>query len=57
MCNYEKLKKDVQNELFAAVMAGYETEFLDVMKADNASEEELIDMAEGLGIDVSGYEE
>ena len=54
MCNYEKLKKDVQNELFAAVMAGYEAEFLDVMKADNASDEELIDMAESLGIDVSG---
>lgn len=56
MCNYEKLKKAVQNELFAAVMAGYEAEFLDVMKADNASEEELINMAESLGIDVSGYE-
>ena len=57
MCNYEKLKRDVQDELFMAVMAGYEAEFLDVMKADNASEEALIDMAEGLGIDVSRYEE
>ena len=57
MCNYEKLKRDVQNELFAAVVAGYEAEFLDVMKADSASEDELIDMAESLGIEVSRYEE
>jgi hypothetical protein len=58
MCQYvniERLRKDLMDEYGTAMEAGNELAMVDLIEVENASPEELIQIAKELEIDLSLY--
>ena len=51
----ERLRKDIIDYYGTAAACCFAPAFLDVSKAENASAEEIIEMAEEAGIDIRKY--
>lgn len=53
--NYEKLRNDLKDYYGTAMFAGFGAAMMDVSKVDNASDEELLSIADKEGLNLSKY--
>jgi hypothetical protein len=56
MIDFERLRRDLAEDRYAGSFAGMPAMIIEAWEIEDASEEELLNMAETDGIDLSEYE-
>ena len=56
MIDFERLRRDLAEDRYAGSFAGMPARIIEAWEIEDASEEELLNMAETDGIDLSEYE-
>ena len=56
MIDFERLRQDLAEDRYAGAFAGMPAMLMEAWEIEDASEDELLNMAEAEGIDLSEYE-
>ena len=56
MIDFERLRRDLADGRYAGSFGGMPAMIMEAWEVEDASENELLSMAEDAGIDLSGYE-
>ena len=56
MIDFERLRRDLAEDRYAGAFAGMPAMIMEAWELEDASEEELLDMARSDGLDLSEYE-
>lgn len=55
MIDYEKLRKDLSEDSYAAAFSGFGAFFLDAVDVEKASDEELLEIAKRRGVSLNKF--